>query len=85
MIFYEDPSLGSLLSILSQSISIINVRDILLLPKLASSLYSYLKDLFTLNPLIVSSLNVDVFNLYMSIVVEGLSSEGIDYRDFSCR
>lgn len=85
MIFYEDPSLMSLLSILSQSISIINVRDVFLLPKLASSLYSFLKDLFTLNPLIVSSLNVNVFNLYMNIIVEGLSSEGtIDYG-FTCR
>lgn len=80
MVFYKDPSLTSLISVLSQSIIFIPTHDLLLLPKLAEAVYDFLKDLFTLNPLIVSFLDQDVFNLYMNIIVTGLTTESIENR-----
>ena len=81
MIFYQDNTLSNLLIVLSQLISFIPIQDLYLLPKLSSSIYSFLNDLFSLNTLIVSYLQPDVFQLYLRLILSGVSSESKNIID----
>lgn len=81
MIFYQDNTLSNLLIVLSQLISFIPIQDLYLLPKLSSSIYSFLNDLFSLNTLIVSYLQPDVFQLYLRLILSGVSSESKNMID----
>ena len=81
MIFYQDNTLSNLLIVLSQLISFIPIQDLYLLPKLSSSIYSFLNDLFSLNTLIVSYLQPDVFQLYLRLILSGVSSESRNMID----
>ena len=81
MIFYQDNTLSNLLIVLSQLISFISIQDLYLLPKLSSSIYSFLDDLFSLNTLIVSYLQPDIFQLYIHYILSGIFSESRNMND----
>ena len=81
MIFYQDNTLSNLLIVLSQLISFISIQDLYLLPKLSSSIYSFLDDLFSLNTLIVSYLQPDIFQLYIHYILSGILSESRNMND----
>lgn len=81
MIFYQDNTLSNLLIVLSQLISFISIQDLYLLPKLSSSIYSFLDDLFSLNTLIVSYLQPDIFQLYIHHILSGILSESRNMND----
>ena len=75
MIFYEDYSLNSLLAVLTHVISIINIHEVMNYPKLANAVYSFMKELISLQPFVVSYLPSNVFQCYMDFVVSGLHSD----------
>lgn len=77
MLFYSDSCILQLLSSLSLVIGKLEFSDLMTIPKLIHSVFSFLRSLFTSNMLIVSVLPENLFHYFIQLLINGVSCDGL--------